>query len=344
MSHQFCLYILLALVTSSGMAQEHSSRTVRPEVIYNWSEPGGYTPEKDLEGSGLAFDSDGHLYMLSEGHGVVLRFASGTSANPAVIPLQLPNAMRNSGKGGFDLEAISILDDEIYVCDEHTLRIYVCDKSDGSLRETLRIEGNIDQRPTGGRRSDGSRNDASQKSIEGLAVISSPDGRGRDFFLLDEHDELTMGERTTYVSHLYSGRVVDQADDGDDLNSARETRLPVQRALTVELGDNEYERLTDLIARDNRLYAIRSVRFPVSYSLVQLADHGKSLKKMRELVQWLPADAEYSSNFEGAAVSAAGHLFLCTDGPGFRKGSWRKPTRVDYRTLLADYGRVLRVP
>lgn len=339
------IVLIVCLVVCDASADEPTVRAANPQPIRSWSQSDGYTPDKDLEGSGLAFDSDGSLYMLSEGHGVLLKFSpdgpaapNGTVA-PEVIPLQLPDSQRNSGKGGFDLEAISIVGDEVYVCDEHTLRIYVCDKSDGTLRETFRIKGPIDQSPTGRKKADGSWADGSQKSIEGMTVVKDPQSGTRHFHLLDEHDETTVDGKTVYTTHVYTGLVPKTRLRSDIDSTATVRTLNVKRSLSVPLGNNEYERLTDLVLFKGQFYAIRSVRKPAHYALVKLLPpkSGGAYGRMQEVVTWGLAAAEYSSNFEGAAISEDGRLFVCTDGPGFRRGSWRMPVKVDYKTLLAEY-------
>lgn len=310
----------------------------QPTAPREWSETGGYVPANDVEGSGLAFDDDGRLYLLSEGHGVLLRFSSAQDTLPKVIPLQIPDSRRNAGKGGFDLEAICIVGDEVYVCDEHTLRIYVCRKSDGRLLEDIRIAGEIDQRPTGRRKADGTRVDGSQKSIEGLVVRKNTDTGEREFLMLDEHDEVVGAEQTTYVSRVYRGTL--PAKQNADPGFGEQT-LSVRPVASFLLGTNEFERFTELMEYGGQLYAIRSVRTPVRYSVVRLS-FGKSAEEStyRELLCWQLASPEYSSNFEGATILPDGRLFVCTDGPGFRKGSWRQPRPVPYRTLLAEYGRI----
>ena len=114
------------------------------------------------------------------------------------------------------------------------------------------------------------------------------------------------------------------------------------------LGHNEYERLTELIHYQGRLFAIRSVRNPPHYSLVQLTKIEPVAETgMKEVMKWGLAASEFSSNFEGATISSDGKLYVCTDGPGFRKGSWRRPQPVSFRTLLACYGQVpdgIRLP
>lgn len=282
-----------------------------------------YSPQHKIGASGIAFEpATGTLLISCEKHPHVLQYLPGSSEPPRLIELPI--------REDVDIEAISLCEGMVYLCDEDELVLYAFLLSEPQTVRRIRLGPlNIDSKTING-------NAADRSSLEGLVVVSDYAGpgsltdsavKGPIFYLLDEHDR-SEGQS---VAKIHVAR------------QAGEELVSVCPPVNFKLKDS-HERLTELFVHDRQFYAIRSyyVHGDLSKSNYEIVRCDLEAGTLTPVFNFLQAARKmeglrYHSNFEGAAVDSTGKLYVISDNENEPRREGRHPLKASRGTALISF-------
>ena len=243
--------------------------------------------------------------------------------------VKLEGVLHLGGIPKVDLEAMSIHDGNLYLCDEDELLIYVTPLNRPGPVTKLDIvrdsANKIDISNTSN-----PKNSSDHSSVEGMVVTgkflgpnayASKSGAGPYFYLLDERDDvagrkdakLYIGVRTGHRIELPTAPIVFDLEDAP--------------------GFQEGFRLCELFEYRGALYALKTRRpqgnNPGAYKVVRCDLEARKLIENCDFSHYANDLKGYDNNYEGAAVAPDGRLFLTSDNESLLIGGEGPPPKKD---------------
>lgn len=319
-SLRVCLMGVAVFGTSIASLPAAAQWTIDGEIVgrygaWSTAPDNGYSPDKAIGASCLAFGPDGTLYMACEKYPYLLVFGADGTKPPKVV--ELTGVLQENGQPDVDLEAMSIHNGKIYLCDEDKLVIYETPLDHPGPVTKLDIvtvgTTRIDIKST-------TREPSDHSSLEGMVVTdflgpkayASKLDAGPCFYLLDERDDVAGRKEAKLYIGVRKGRQIEVAVD----------------AIVFDLKDKGIEndfRLSELFKYGESLYALKT-RFGV-YKVVRCDLETRTLVESCDFSDFAngPKMIGYDNNFEGAAVAPDGRLFLTSDNENFPTGGKGPP-------------------
>ncbi|MEJ7592416.1 MAG: esterase-like activity of phytase family protein, partial [Planctomycetaceae bacterium] len=294
-----------------------------------WS-AGEFGPEKAVGVSGMAFGDSGTLYMACEKFPALVSL----SDNGQYQVVKLDGFNKNdAGENDFDVEAITIDNDMMYLADEDHPLIYsvAVSRLKPDTVVTVTSLPVIDGPQKIVRDATFNDDTSDNSSIEGLVVSAqnyfpndeSQSNAGPFFYMLDERD---IDDNQT-VARVYKGIQQEQQIHiiSEPVSFTLDT---IPKDFLVAQRDNLY-RLSELFEYQGNLYALKTRKgiqpqTKPDYKVVRLNFDGKSLENVCDLTAAALQNSEqYDTNFEGAAVGPEERLFVTADNENYHRNELR---------------------